>query len=78
MQNPLDQRTTRAMVDYRMTQLRNDLSASRPAIDLDGQTVTLSDPQGVTRVRRSIGLSLIRLGSRLAGIRVQPRVSNQY
>ncbi len=78
MQNPLDQRTTRAMVDYRMTQLRNDLSASRPAIDLDGQTITLSDPQGVTQVRRSIGLSLIRLGSRLAGIRVQPRVSNQY
>lgn len=79
MQNPVDDRTTTAMVNYRMKQLLADHDACRfqPALlELDdGQ---LEGSGEVTRIRRSMGLSLIRLGARLAGIRMQPRVSRQY
>lgn len=79
MQNPVDDRTTSAMVNYRMKQLQADLDASRSFQALveidDGQLDSSGD---VTRIRRSIGLSLIRLGARLAGVRMQSRVSSQF
>jgi hypothetical protein len=78
MQNPVDERTTSAMVNYRMNQLQADLVASRtfPVLDETAEAQFVSSSE-VTRIRRSIGLSLIWLGARLAGIRMQPRVSNQ-
>lgn len=74
MFNPLDEATTRSMVAYREQQLRRDIAESISPVE---RAEPESQSYGPTRARRAIGLTLIRLGNRLAGSTIEPRLDVQ-
>jgi hypothetical protein len=76
MFNPIDKSTTRAMVEYRMEQVKKD----RVWVEDEGDLVAVvpgSSTGFIANVRRSIGLSVMRFGARLAGFGMQTRTGAQ-
>jgi hypothetical protein len=75
MINPVDQSTVKAMVDYKLEQINRDRYEDGLEIEMPGEQ--LRSPRWVVSLRRSAGLSLMRLGARLAGIGLHARIGTQ-
>jgi hypothetical protein len=75
MINPVDQSTVKAMVDYKLDQINRDRYEDGIGIEIPSQQLRSS--RWVFSLRRSAGLSLMRLGARLAGIGMHARIGTQ-
>jgi hypothetical protein len=76
MINPIDKSTTRAMVEYRIEQVKKDRVWAEDEAGL--VTVVPGSSSGfIANCRRSIGLSMMRFGARLAGFGMQTRTGAQ-
>lgn len=74
MFNPVDWSTTKAMMTYRQEQLDRDIAKS---ITQTERCRRDSREDGLAWLRRTIGIMLIRMGARLAGTSVKPRLDPQ-
>jgi hypothetical protein len=74
MFNPIDTNVTKSMIEYRREQLQADACRSREDVELERTSISF---KRLHPVRWAVGIRLIRLGARLAGMSLQGRMSAQ-
>lgn len=76
MINPVDEATINAMVAYREEQVLRD-RYEHEVVEVIADTTARKSPGMLLSLRRSIGLGIMRIGARLAGVGMQTRIGIQ-
>jgi hypothetical protein len=76
MINPIDEATINAMVAYREQQVLRD-RYEHDVIEVVTETSSQRSTGMPSALRRSIGIGIMRLGARLAGVGMQTRIGIQ-
>lgn len=76
MINPVDKATINAMVSYREEQVIRD-RYEHEVYEIIANTSGRNSPAMLFSLRRSIGIGMMRIGARLAGVGMQTRIGIQ-